>query len=424
MPPLLTLARRLRSRRLAPGLVLTAAFGAGALAAQSTRLPGGEVVRSALHDFRVETFVPGLVHPHSMAFTPDGDMLVTERPGRLRIVRRGQLLAAPVAGLPEVLFLGNGATAQDGVEQAGLRDIVLHPQFSANRLVYLSYVKPGANGFGNLAVARGRFENDRLSAVQDIFVANAPGNGSNRSSMWGGRLAFDKAGYLFVTLGDRQWPAVADLSRHPAQDLLTHNGKTVRLHDDGRVPKDNPFVGTPHALPEIYSLGHRNAQGMAFDPATGDLWQNEHGPQGGDELNLIEPKANYGWPVVGYGVNYTTGKAIHEGTMKEGMTAPAYVWVPSIGVSGMVFYTGDRFSGWKGDMLVGGMRGQRLMRLRLKDRKVVEDEVLIHDMGRIRDVQAGPDGAIYVAIDAQVRGADGEPTPIYRLVPVPRGTTH
>jgi glucose/arabinose dehydrogenase len=424
MAPLLTLARRRRSPRLALVLMLTSAGGAAALSAQAGRPVADQVVRTALHDFRVETFLPGLVHPHSMAFTPEGDMLVTERPGRLRIVRKGQLLAAPVAGLPEVLYLGNGATAQDGIEQAGMRDVVLHPQFAANRLLYVSYVKPGANGFGNLAVARGRFENDRLSDVQDIFVANAPGNGTNRSSMWGGRLAFDKGGYLYVTLGDRQWPAVPVLDRHPAQDLLTHNGKTVRIHDDGRVPKDNPVVGTPHALSEIWSLGHRNAQGMAFDPATGDLWQNEHGPQGGDELNLIQAKANYGWPVIGYGVNYTTGKAIHEGTMKEGMTPPAYVWVPSIGVSGMIFYTGDRFSGWKGDILVGGMRGERLMRLRLKDRKVVGEEVLIQNMGRMRDVQQGPDGSIYVAIDAVVRGKDGDPTPIYRLVPVPRGATH
>jgi glucose/arabinose dehydrogenase len=422
MASLRTLAR-LRPRRLAPGLMLAAACGA-AVSAQAGRPAADPVIRTALHDFRLETFLPSLVHPHSMAFTPDGDMLVTERPGRLRLVRQERLVAAPVAGLPDVLYLGNGATAQDGIEQAGLRDVVLHPQFAANRLVYLSYVKPAANGFGNLAVLRGRFENDRLTDVRDIFVANAPGNGTNRSSMWGGRLAFDKAGYLFVTLGDRQWPAVADLARHPAQDLLTHNGKTVRLHDDGRVPKDNPFVGTPHALPEIWSLGHRNAQGMAFDPVTGDLWQNEHGPQGGDELNLIQPKSNYGWPVIGYGVNYTTGKAIHEGTMKEGMTPPAYVWVPSIGVSGMIFYTGDRFSGWKGDMLVGGMRGERLMRLRLKDRKVVGEEVLLQDLGRMRDVQQGPDGSIYVAIDAVVRGKDGDPTPIYRLVPVPRGSTH
>ena len=304
-----------------------------------------------------------------------------------------------------------------------MRDVVLHPQFATNRLVYLSYVKPGANGFGNLAVARGRFENDRLSDVQEIFLANAPGNGTNRSSMWGGRLAFDTQGYLFITLGDRQWPAVPDLNRHPAQDLLTHNGKTVRLHDDGRVPKDNPFVGTPHALPEIYASATATRRAWRSIPATGDLWQNEHGPQGGDELNLIRPRHNYGWPVIGYGVNYTTGKAIHEGTHQgRHGPPPAYVWVPSIGVSGMIFYTGDRFSGWKGDMLVGGMSGQRLMRLRLKGRKVVGEEALIRDMGRMRDVQQGPDGYIYVAIDANVRGADGDPTPIYRLVPVPRSS--
>lgn len=401
--------------------VVTASALAGPAARAQAPAPG-QVFRTSQHDFRLDV-VAELIHPHSMAFTPEGDMLITERPGRLRIVRQGTLLPTPVAGIPDVLFLGNGATAQDGREQAGLRDVVLHPNFATNRLLYLSYVKPGPNGYGNLAVARGRFENDRLSNVQDIFVAHAPGNGTNRSSMWGGRIAFDKDGYLFVTLGDRQWPAVADLNRHPAQDLLTHNGKTVRLHDDGRVPKDNPFVGTPHALPEIWSLGHRNAQGMAFHPTTGDLWQNEHGPQGGDELNVITPGMNYGWPVIGYGMNYTTGLAIHEGTHKEGFTPPAYVWVPSIGVSGMIFYGGDRFSGWKGDMLVGGMSGQRLMRLRLKGRMVVADEILLQGLGRMREVQQGPDGAVYVMIDAAVRGVDGEATPVYRLVLVPRAAT-
>ena len=400
-------------------LAVVTASALAVLEARAQAPAAAQVFRTSQHDFRLE-LVAELMHPHSMAFTPEGDMLITERPGRLRIVRQGTLLATPVAGIPDVLFLGNGATAQDGREQAGLRDVVLHPNFAANRLLYLSYVKPGPNGYGNLAVARGRFENDRLSNVQDIFVAQASGNGTNRSSMWGGRIAFDKAGYLFVTLGDRQWPAVADLHRHPAQDLLTHNGKTVRLHDDGRVPKDNPFVGTPHALPEIWSLGHRNAQGMAFHPTTGDLFQNEHGPQGGDELNVITPGMNYGWPVIGYGVNYTTGRAIHEGTHKEGFTPPAHVWVPSIGVSGMIFYGGDKFAGWKGDMLVGGMSGQRLVRMKLEGRRVVADEILIQGMGRMRDVQQGPDGAVYVMIDADVRGVDGKATPVYRLVPVPR----
>jgi glucose/arabinose dehydrogenase len=378
------------------------------------------VVKTALHDFKVEVVAGGLVHPFAMAFTPDGDLLVTERPARLRIIRKGALLAEPVAGLPEILALGHGATAQDGREQAGMRDVVLHPKFAENRLLYISYVKPGAGGFGNLAVARGRFERDRLSNVQEIFHANAPGNGTNRSSMWGGRLAFDTQGYLFVTLGDRQWPAVGDLARHPAQDLALHNGTTVRLHDDGRVPSDNPFVGRSGVLPGIYTYGHRNAQGMAVHPVTGDVWQNEHGPQGGDELNLIRPGLNYGWPLVGFGVNYTTGKAIHEGTLKEGMEPPVHVWVPSIGVSGMLFYTGDRFPGWRGDMLVASLGGQRLIRLRLDGRRVTAEETLLQGIGRLRDVQQGPDGLIYVAVDGNARGFDGAPTPIVRLVPVER----
>ncbi|MCC7035073.1 MAG: PQQ-dependent sugar dehydrogenase [Acidobacteria bacterium] len=378
--------------------------------------------RTALHDFRIETVVPELVHPFAMAFTPEGDMLVTERPGRLRIVRNGKLLPDPAAGLPSILALGQGALSQDGREQAGLRDVVLHPGFATNRLLYISYVKPGENGFGNLSVARGRFEQDRLSNVQEIFHANAPGNGTNRSSMWGGRMVFDKAGYLFITLGDRQWPAVGDLTKHPAQDLSRHNGTTVRLHDDGRVPVDNPFVGRAGALPEIFTYGHRNAQGMALHPVTGDIWQNEHGPQGGDELNVIRPGLNYGWPVVGFGVNYTTGKAIHEGTLKEGMEPPRHVWVPSIGVSGMLFYTGDRFPDWKGDMIVGGLSGQRLVRLRLDGQRVVHEETLLQGMGRLRDVQQGPDGLVYIAVDGNARGFDGAPTPIVRLVPVPRGS--
>jgi len=382
--------------------------------------PTAAVVKTAHHDFRIETFVDGLVHPHSMAFTPGGDVLITERPGRLRIVRNGALLKTSVSGLPEILALGRAATPQDGREQAGLRDVVLHSEFATNRLIYLSYVKPGENGFGNLAVARGRLEGDRLHDVQEIFHAKAPGNGTNRSSMWGGRLAFDRQRYLFITVGDRQWPAAGDLSKHPAQDLSLHNGTTVRLHDDGRVPADNPYVGTPGALPEIYTYGHRNAQGLAMHPGTGAMWLNEHGPQGGDEVNLVRPGKNYGWPIIGFGVHYTTGRAIHEGTQKEGIEPPRHIWVPSIGVSGLIFYAGDRFRGWKGDMLVGGMSGQRLVRLRINAEKVVEDETLIRGIGRIRDVQQGPDGLIYLAIDANVRGEDGPATPVFRLVPIPR----
>jgi aldose sugar dehydrogenase len=404
------------TRRLLVLAGLLVGLGAGT-AGQTA--PAG-LVRTTLHDFRIETFVDGLVHPFAMAFTPDGDMLVTERPGRLRIVRKGVLLKEPVAGLPDILFLGNGATSQDGREQAGIRDVVLHPAFATNRLLYVSYVKPGANGFGNLAVARGRFQHDRLTDAEEIFHANQPGNGTNRSSMWGGRLVFDKAGFLFITLGDRQWPAIGDLSAHPAQDLTKHNGTTVRLHDDGRVPADNPFVGNVGSLPEIYTYGHRNAQGMAVHPETGDIWQNEHGPQGGDELNIIRPGLNYGWPVVGFGVNYTSGRAIHEGTIKAGMEPPRHVWVPSIGVSGLMFYTGARFNQWQGDMLAGGMSGQRLVRLRLRGQRVESDETLIRGLGRFRDVQQGPDGLIYIAVDGDARGFDGAPTPILRLVPVDR----
>lgn len=382
--------------------------------------PSTDVVPTAFHDFRVIQHVDGLVHPFAMAFTSDGDMLVTERPGRLRIVRDGTLLSDPVGGLPEILYLGNGARSMNGREQAGMRDVILHPDFSANRLLYLSYVKPGADSLGSIAVSRGRFEDDRLHDVEEIFHADAHGDGSDRSSQWGGRMAFGHDGHLFVTLGDRQWPSEGDLEAHPAQDLSNHNGTVVRLHDDGRVPDDNPFVGRDGVRPEIWTWGHRNAQGLGVHPETGDVWLNEHGPQGGDELNLVEPGLNYGWPVIGYGVNYRTGLAIHEGTHREGMEQPVHVWVPSIGVSGMLFYTGDRFPEWRNDMIVASLGGQRLIRLELDGRNVVREEILLQGRGRLRDVRQGPDGLIYVAVDGDARGFDGDPTPILRLEPAGR----
>jgi glucose/arabinose dehydrogenase len=386
-------------------------------AAQQPAPASADVIRTALHDFTVETVVDGLVHPFSMAFTPEGDLLVTERPGRLRIVRNGVLRPEPVGGLPEILALGRGAMSMDGREQAGLRDVVLHPGFASNRLLYVSYTKPGEGGLGNIAVARGRFEHDRLSNVEEIFHADAAGNGSDRSSQWGGRLAFDHQGYLFVTVGDRQWPPAGDLAAHPAQNLANHNGTTVRLHDDGRVPDDNPFAGRAGARPEIWTYGHRNAQGLAVHPQTGEVWLNEHGPQGGDELNLVQRGLNYGWPVVGFGVNYRTGLAIHRGTHGEDMEPPVHVWVPSIGVSGMLFYTGDQFPEWKGDMFVVGLSGQRIVRLRLDGHRVASQETLVKGRGRLRDVQQGPDGLIYVAVDGDARGFDGAPTPVVRLRP-------
>jgi len=350
-------------------------------------------------------------------FTPEGDLLVTERPGRLRIIRDDVLIDDPVEGLPEILAIGQGAMPQDGREQAGMRDLVLHPDFAENRLLYLSYTKPGPDSLGNITVVRGRFENDRLSDVEELFHADAFGNGSNRSSQWGGRLALDGKGYLFITIGDRQWPSEGDLSAHPSQNLSSHNGTTIRLHEDGRVPEDNPFVGQDGVHPEIWTYGHRNAQGLAIHPETGDVWLNEHGPQGGDELNLVRPGLNYGWPVVGFGVNYRTGIAIHGATHQDGMEPPVHIWVPSIGVTGMLFYTGAAFPDWRGDMIVASLRGEQLVRLTLDGQQVAREETLISGMGRIRDVRQGPEGIIYLAMDGDARGFDGDPTPIVRLIP-------
>ncbi len=357
------------------------------------------VHRSQAHTFRVVTVVEGLEHPWSIAFLPGGDMLVTERPGRLRIVRNGVLLDAPVPGVPPVLARGQG----------GLLDVVLHPDFASNRLIYLSFSKPDADGSGSTtAVIRGRFENDRLTGVEQIFEAATQGR-----NHYGSRSAFDRNGYLFITVGDRQAPPRGNLEAHPAQDLSNHHGTVIRLHDDGRVPADNPFVDRAGARPEIWTYGHRNPQGLAIHSETGDVWINEHGPQGGDELNLIRPGRNYGWPVIGYGVNYGTGSRIHDTTHREGMEQPAHYWVPSIATSGLLIYSGDRFPNWRGNVFVGGLAGEQLARLTMDGQKVTAEETLLKGLGRIRDVRQGPDGYIYLAIDH--RG--GDKTPIVRLEP-------
>jgi glucose/arabinose dehydrogenase len=375
------------------------AFAAAALLLAATNpVAGQDIHRSAHHDFRLEVVAEGLSNPWSMAFLPGGDMLITERPGRLRIVRGGRLLPDPVSGVPEVFARGQG----------GLLDVVPHPDFAANRLLYLSYSKPLDDG-STTAVIRGRFDDDRLSNVEEVFEADTRGGGH-----YGSRLAFDAEGYLFITVGERQVPSTGDLEAHPAQDLSNHHGVVVRLHDDGRVPADNPFVGQDGALPEIWSYGHRNPQGLAIHPETGDVWATEHGPQGGDELNLIRPGANYGWPVIGYGVNYRSGLAIHEGTMRQGMESPPHFWVPSIATSGLMVYTGDRFPEWKGNLFAGGMAGQQIARLVMDGQRVAAEETLLLGFGRVRDVREGPDGYIYVAIED--RG--GAPTAVYRMVPV------
>ena len=336
---------------------------------------------------RVVTVVDDLSNPWSVTWLPNGDMLVTERPGRLRIVRDGALLRDPVEGVPEVVARGQG----------GLLDVVPHPDFSTNRLLYLSYARPREAGGASTGVVRGRFENDALAGVEQIWVAQSQGR-----DHYGSRLAFDADNFLYITAGDRQASArggLAELSAHPAQDLSNHNGVVVRLHDDGRIPADNPFVGRDDALADIYSYGHRNPQGLAFHPETGDLWLNEHGPQGGDEVNVVLPGRNYGWPVVGHGVNYGSGSRIHVGTHREGMEPPVHYWVPSIATSGLLIYAGDRFREWRGSLFVGGLAGQQLARLTLEGRTVVSEETLVRRMGRIRDVRQGPDDLIYVVFD-------------------------
>lgn len=384
---------------------LSGLLAVGLALSGGTFVSGNTVFMSAYHDYRVVTVVDALVQPWSIAFLPGGDTLITERPGRLRIVRQGKLLPQPVDGVPKVFHSSQG----------GLLEVMPHPNFPTNRLLYLSYSKPHPDGKqSTTALVRGRLENDRLSGVEQLFESISQGRGH-----FGGKIAFDKNGHLFLTLGDRQVPPQGNLEAHPAQDLSNHHGKIVRLHDDGRVPADNPFVNREGVRPEIWSYGHRNVQGLAIHPDTGDVWTNEHGPQGGDELNRTLPGRNYGWPVIGFGVNYQTGLAIHSGTHRQGMEQPMHFWVPSIGVSGAMFYTGDRFPQWRGNLFVGGMVGQQLARLTFQGQRVVNEETLVQQMGRIRDVRQGPDGYIYLVTDDR----DGKPTPILRMEPVDRTST-
>ena len=367
-----------------------------------------DTYQSAHHDYKVVSVAEDLVQPWSMAWLPNGDMLITEKPGRLRLVRNGQLLPEAIPGTPEVLYKGQG----------GLFEVVPHPNFSDNQWVYLTFAKPNANEIDDgstTAIVRGRLEDDRLTNVVELFAAQASGFGH-----YGGKLVFDGDGHRFLTLGDRQDFSFGDreaLMAHSAQDRSNHQGVIVRLNDDGTVPDDNPFVGVDGVLPEIWSYGHRSPQGLAIHPITGDLWESEHGPQGGDELNLVEPGNNYGWPVVGRGVNYGAfGRPIHVGISEEGMTSPTNFWVPSIATSGLMIYSGDKFPMWVGDIFSGGLIGEQLARVHLDDeyRNVVMEETLAYDMGRIRDVRQGPDGYIYLAISDRQAG----PSPIVRLEPV------
>jgi glucose/arabinose dehydrogenase len=338
-----------------------------------------QTYRSDEHSFRLVKLVEGLQQPWSLAFLPDGRMLVTEKAGRLRVVSQGKLLPDPIDGLPQVTVHGQG----------GLQDVVLHPQFSKNSLVYISYAARGSDGVGT-ELARGRLAGHRLEEVQVLFRQSPKGT---RGQHFGGRIVFDREGYVYLTLGDR-----GEMPR--AQRPDDHAGSVIRLHDDGRVPKDNPFVGRQGWKPEKFTLGNRNMQGAALHPQSGMLWTHEHGPQGGDEINVMRSGTNYGWPVITYGVNYGIGTKIGEGTQKEGMAQPIHYWVPSIAPSGMAFYTGERFPRWKGDLFVGALRDQMLVRLKLDGEKVVKEERLLKGvLGRIRDVRAGPDGYLYLLTD-------------------------
>ena len=338
-------------------------------------------VQTELGSIDYQIVTTGLEHPWSLAFLPDGRYLVSERPGRLRVIEAdGRLNPQAVGGLPAIKASGQG----------GLLDVVLHPDFEHNRWVYFSYNEAGPSGMGT-AVARGRLRGMRLHETEVLFRMRPK---SSTGRHFGSRLVFDRQGYLFITLGDRG-------DRPRAQDLADHAGSVIRLHDDGRIPTDNPFVGREGVLAEIFSYGHRNIQGAALHPQTGRLWTHEHGPQGGDEINLPQAGVNHGWPVITYGVNYVIGTRIGEGTHKPGMAQPLYYWVPSIAPSGMAFYRGNAFPFWQDDLFIGSLKFGLLVRLRIREGEVVHEERLLEgELGRIRDVRLGPDGLLYLLTDA------------------------
>ena len=366
-------------------LALLAALAAGAEPAVVA-----ERVVSDQATFRVVRVASGLTNPWSIAFLPDGDALVSERPGALLRLNVDTGAVRILDGVPRVAAVGQG----------GLLDVELHPAFADNRLVYLSYAD-GRSGRYATSIARGRLTESGLEEIEVLFTMNQPSGGGRH---FGSRLAFGADGMLYATFGDRG-------ERHRAQDPADHAGTVIRLRDDGSVPDDNPFADG--GAPEVYSFGHRNAQGLAVHPATGRLWLHEHGPQGGDEINVVDAGANYGWPVITYGREYRSGARIGVGTAAPGMAQPVLHWTPSIAPSGMTFYDGDRFPGWRGDLFAGALAGQHLRRVQLDGERAVAEEVLLHRrVGRVRDVKQGPDGMLWLLEDAR----NGS---IYRLEPVP-----
>jgi glucose/arabinose dehydrogenase len=356
-----------------------------ALAVAAVPVPAAaQTYPSSAGNLVLRTVASGLDHPWALAFLPDGRMLVTERSGRLRIVSQGGKLSPPVTGLPKISASGQG----------GLLDVILDRDFAQNRTIYFCYADPVSGG-ARTALASARLDDEaaapRLSDLKVIFRQEGP---ASRGRHFGCRIVQARDGNLFLTQGDHgSYP-------DEAQNLSNHIGKIVRVRPDGSVPADNPFVKTAGAKPEIWSYGHRNSQGAALNPQTGALWETEHGPRGGDEVNIPQAGKNYGWPVIGYGIDYS-GAKIHQSTHKDGMEQPVWHWVPSIATSGMAFYTGDLLPAWRGNVLVGGLVSQTLSRLELDGDKVVKEERLLQGLNeRIRDVRQGPDGAVYLLTDA------------------------
>jgi glucose/arabinose dehydrogenase len=342
-----------------------------------------QVVSTDKARVRIETVARSLEHPWGLAFLPDGRMLVTEKAGRLRIVTADGRTGEPLAGLPGV----------DAVGQGGLLDVAVDPDFARNQRIYLSYSEPRGEGLNGTSVLRAKLGARGLEDARVIFRQQPALAGGHH---FGSRLVFARDGTLFVTLGDR------NRGRDRVQQLDNHIGKVVRIDTDGKAPADNPFRGQPGALPEIWSLGHRNIQGAALHPATGELWTDEHGPKGGDELNRTLAGRNYGWPLVSYGTEYS-GKPVSDRSEAPGLEAPVHHWVPSIATSGLAFYTGTAIPAWQGSVFVGGMKSAELARLELRDGKVVAEERLFREalQQRIRAVVNGPDGALYLLTDEE-----------------------